>query len=215
VQEEQLNFESSTGVVEHISETQPVELIPEGVASGISFGLTLLSALMVLIIYFKLRSSVLGETSKNLKSVRYEWHLLSCMVSGFLLLNIGFGGMTAFLLGRTNEDARAYFSEISAFKLAKLSHEHFFGYGISFGVIAALSFFFISNSKSRVILPSLFMFVFGGLDVASWWLARFVSFGFHNLSYVTGAVFALSFVSLYLQLNFVHIKILLTCLGRK
>lgn len=210
MQDEQLNFETAAGVVESAGDPQAANLLPESAASGLSVGIAILAFLIVSVLAQKLRRKDQAKGTASTDSAKIGHHILSLMVSTFLLLNVMFGGLTAFLLGRTSEDARAYFAEISAFKLAKLSHAHFFGYGVSFGIIAALAICFISPSKRRVMLPVSLMFVFGGLDVASWWLSRFVSFGFHTLSYATGAVFALSFCVVYFQLASVHLKYLLT-----
>ena len=205
VQDEQLNFEATAGVIEKSEEQPSAHLLPDSVARGLSVGVSFILLICSWIVARKLVVRQVNTPNRAFTNAGSHWHLLSLLISSFLALNLFFGGMNAFLLGRTSEDARAYFSEISTFKLSKLSHEHFFGYGISFGLIAALSFVFVSHSKMRVMLPSALLFLFGALDVTSWWLTHSVSFGFHTLSYLTGTVLFLSFLSLYLQVCFAHI----------
>jgi hypothetical protein len=200
MQDEQLNFETTEGIVENSQELQSAGLIPESAAIGMVLGVTVVFFVISILLARKFKVLMGIQTPKTLPSLGKHWHLLSILTCTFLALNLFFGGLSALLLGRTSEDARAYFAEISAFKLAKLSHEHFFGYGVSFGCIVALSFLFVSCSKIRILLPSLLLFFFGALDIASWWLSHFASFGFHKLSLLTGAIFSASFLMLYFQL---------------
>jgi hypothetical protein len=127
-------------------------------------------------------------------------------VASFLGLNLFFGGLTVFLVGRTPEDARSYFTEISPLKLARLSHEHSFGYGLLFGAMGTLALAFLGTRRIGVLFPLCLGFAFCALDVASWWLNRYVSYGFHWLSVSTGAVFSVSFLVLYGRLAATNIR---------
>jgi hypothetical protein len=206
LQNELLNFETPSGVMEGSPDLPTSLLISDEMGSGVAVGVTCLFLFLSWTVARRIAGSNGQPSSKPIPNLAPHWHFLSALVSSSLALNLFFGGMTALLLGRTSEEAKGYFADISAFKLSKLSHEHFFGYGISFGLMAALSLFFVSYTKRRVWFPILLLFVFGTLDIASWWLTHFVSFGFHTLSYLTGAIFSLSFVFLYLQLHFTHWK---------
>lgn len=204
MQNQLLNFETPSGVIEGSPDLPTSLLISDEMGRGMSVGVTGLFLILSWMVVRLMAGSNRHPSHKP--NLAGHWHFLSALVSTSLALNLFFGGMTALLLGRTSEEAKAYFTDISTFKLSKLSHEHFLGYGVSFGLMAALSFVFVSNTKRRVWFPILLLFIFGTLDIASWWLIHFVSFGFHTLSYLTGAIFSLSFLFLYLQLHFTHWK---------
>lgn len=149
-------------------------------------------------------------SAKEATLVHPAWHLLSLLVQLFLAGNVFFGMLSAFLL--TGGDAQAtsdYFIEMSPFKLAKLSHQHFFGYGILFGIMALFAFVFVGKDKRRIVYPALVGFVFAALDVASWWLSHFVNVGFHMLSVASGMIFSIAFFALFLQTTSKNIATLL------
>lgn len=175
------------------------DLVGAPLAMGLSLGAVIVAAILC---YFLSRSLAAGEGSDRkafaFGALSRPWHALSLLVCTFLALNVGFGGATALLLNGKEDDARAYFAEISALKLARMSHEHFFGYALLFGTMGALALGFVGNRR-RVVFPLLAAFAFAALDVASWWLARYAGFGFHTLSYLTGGGFALAFLALYVQ----------------
>lgn len=211
----ELNFDAAPGIEARSSPEKAYEnRVHEATASGLS----------VIIAFAVLLASVgagrfLSARNANAQTriapppggakFAKSWHALSLTVASFLGLNVLFGGLTAFLLNGVPEDAQAYFSEISALKLARLSHEHFFGYAVLFGLITALTMFFVGSGRKRVLIPAAASFAFSALDAASWWLSRYVSTGFHTLSFLTGGAFALSFLALYVQLARVNIKAIL------
>jgi|GEM_PF-4102433 len=206
--EGELNFDSQPALVEKSEAPERLDRIHASTASGIS----VLLAIVLVVVSFGLtrrlcRNASLAGGVQNPGSteVAPAWHALSFLVSSFLGLNVAFGGLTAFLLNGVTEDAQSYFAEISSLKLARLSHEHFFGYGLLFGTMGALAVSFVGPRK-RVVFPMLLTFAFGALDAASWWLSRYVSFGFHTLSFITGAMFAVGFLALYLQVAFINLR---------
>jgi hypothetical protein len=199
-----LNFDATTTIAERTDAPAGAQVVSVPIASGLSILLGVIALLVSLGIG---RSFARRLTpSRSCLELAPAWHLLSLLVSSFLGLNVFFGGLSAFLLNGAQEDAQAYFAEISPLKLARLSHEHFFGYGVSFGIMAALAFFFLGPNKKRVLVPVLASFSFAALDAASWWMARYLSFGFHTLSFLTGGVFALSFLALYMQIVRVNLS---------
>ena len=200
---EGLNFDAAPALTERSEAPAGAQVVSVPVASGLS----VLVAIVALLASFSLAKGLTrrGKHVLSPLTVAPAWHLLSFLVASFLGLNVFFGGLTALLLNGVQEDAQSYFAEISALKLARLSHEHFFGYGLSFGVIAALALFFVATKRKRVLLPVLASFAFALLDASSWWMARYVSFGFHTLSFLTGGVFALSFLALYVQIARVNL----------
>lgn len=141
-----------------------------------------------------------ASTDSATVTLNPSWHLLSLLTHLFLAGNVFFGALSAFLLtGNEAEAVQDYFLEMSPFKVAKLSHQHFFGYGILFGVVTAAAFIFVGRDKRRVLFPAVLGFAFTGLDISAWWLSRFVNVGFHNLSVVGGAMFSLAFLCLFFQ----------------
>lgn len=226
----ELNFDSAPGIAERTDVTVGVERIHAATASGLSVVLAVVLVLAsfggakVLSSRAKAsphgaphgvpqdaphgvpRAAVCGLANKAALQLTPSWHAVSLLVMSFLGMNVFFGGLTAFLLNGNTVDAQSYFADISALKLARLSHQHFFGYGLLFGIMALLGLFFVGPNKKRVLFPVLVSFCFGALDVASWWLSRYVSFGFHTLSFITGSMFAMSFLGLYSQIAYINIK---------
>ena len=208
-----LDFESTTTIAARSEKPSGATLIPESIATTLSVFLVIVTLLLTFLISQSLckknnTSKSLVKNIENYGIINPSYHVLSMLISSFMGLNVFFGGLTALLLNGNTEDARSYFSEISALKLSRLSHQHFFGYGISFGAIAILAFIFLGANKKRILFPVFVTFAFGFLDSSSWWLSHYVSFGFHNLSYFTGAAFASAFIVIYFQLIFFHIKFL-------
>ena len=203
---EGLNFDATPSIEIKTAPDAPAlnsRFIGETTGLSVALGVVFLLASWILAKKIAAKSMVLkGKNSSSDPSVKplsVAWHFLSLSVASFMGLNVFFGGLTAFLLNGNNEDAQSYFAEISALKLSRLSHEHFFGYGILFGTVAALGLIFV-GPKKRILFPAILTFLFGALDVASWWLSHSVSFGFHTLSYITGATFAAGFLALYVQI---------------
>ncbi len=208
-----LNFESTPTIATRSEKPTGATLIPESIATTLSVSLVFVTLLLTFLIsqWLCKKNNTSKSSFKNIENydiINPSYHVISMLISSFIGLNVFFGGLTALLLNGNTEDARSYFSEISALKLARLSHQHFFGYGISFGAIAILAFIYLGANKKRILFPVLVTFAFGFLDASSWWLSHFVSFGFHNLSYFTGAAFASAFIVIYFQLVLFHIKFL-------
>jgi hypothetical protein len=144
---------------------------------------------------FKKTRAIPGQTAGEwVKSV--HWNVLSMVVLSFLGLNVLFGLLTAFLVTDGGSATDEYFENMTAFKLAKLSHQHFFGYGLLFGILALLALCFV-GARKRTIFPIIFGFIFTILDVSSWWMAKYISTGFHLLSLISGSLFSLAFVWLF------------------
>lgn len=148
----------------------------------------------------KLGRGYQGNKADDAQNLHPSWHLLSLITHLFLAGNVFFGALSAFLLtGNEAEAVQDYFLEMSPFKVAKLSHQHFFGYGLLFAVITAAAFIFVGKNKRSVLFPALLGFGFTALDISAWWLSRFVNVGFHNLSVVSGAMFSIAFLCLFFQ----------------
>ena len=204
---EGLNFDAAPSIEIKTALDAPAlnsRFIGETTGLSVVLGVVFLLASWILAKKIAAKSMVLkgkdSSSDPSVKPLSVAWHFLSLCVASFMGLNVFFfGGLTAFLLNGNNEDAQSYFAEISALKLSRLSHEHFFGYGILFGTVTALGLIFV-GPKKRILFPAIVTFLFGALDAASWWLSHYVSFGFHTLSYITGAMFAAGFLALYLQI---------------
>lgn len=201
-----LDFESQPSL--ESKSVQPTSEIP--LHRSIATGLSIILFIVLLLNAWKTTKYLLNASLHNEKENRLKpsksWHVLSLLSASFLGLNVFFGGLTAFLLtGRTSEDADAYFQELSPFKLARLSHEHFFGYAISFGLISLLSFVFVGQSK-RTLFPCIVLFGSGFLDALSWWLSRYANLGFHTLAFLGGAGFSAAFLFLYINIAMNNVR---------
>jgi hypothetical protein len=122
-----------------------------------------------------------------------HWNFLSLLVLCFLGLNVLFGLLTAFLVTDGGSASDEYFENLTAFKLAKLSHQHFFGYGLLYGILALLTLCFVGAQK-KTLFPLLIGFFFTALDFSSLWMSKYVSTGFHLLSVFSGSLFSLAFL---------------------
>lgn len=204
----ELNFEAQPALVTKPDAPEHLDRIHAATASGMSVLLAIVLVVGSVGVTRVLCRRALRPHARSAieaTALAPAWHALSFLVVSFLGLNVAFGGLTAFLLNGNGEDARSYFTELSALKLARLSHEHFFGYAVLFGTMGALALLFVGHRK-RVMFPLLVTFAFSGLDAASWWLSRYVSFGFHTLSFITGGMFAAGFLALYLQVAFINLR---------
>ncbi|MCA2960562.1 MAG: hypothetical protein IOD12_09930 [Silvanigrellales bacterium] len=116
-------------------------LLPDGLAIGLSIALSLLllgaSAGGAHRLTRRKTGVARGSTavghppSESHEPVSHRlgpsWHALALLVLVFMAGNVAFGGLTAWLLAGKPEDAIGYFESLTALKLARLSHEHFFG----------------------------------------------------------------------------------------
>ncbi len=133
------------------------------------------------------------------------WHVLSLLVLVFLAGNVGFGLLTAKLTVQSVEMAADHFSNLTALRLAKLSHQHFFGYGLLFGIAAALALTFAHRRDHWLYLAMLAGFLASGADVISWWLAAYVSLGFYWLTIISGVMFGSAFLWIFSVTAFTNI----------
>lgn len=204
-----LDFDAQPSIEVKLAEAPAETQAHRNMGTGVSF---LLVTALFLSAWFLTKRVTQNKTREHWTAkdrFAAPWHLLSFIVSSFLGLNVFFGGLSALLLtGRDPADADAYFLELSAFKMARLSHEHFFGYGISFGLVTLLAFVFVGPSK-RVVFPMLILFGSAVLDVASWWLSHYASLGFHVLAVAAGAGFSSAFLCLYFLIASKNIRAIL------
>ena len=192
----ELNFDAPAAI-----EIKPPE--PSNTMKPLAAGGSVLIGCVALLVAWGLALKIVKKTKALSRphSSTWEksahWNILSMVVLSFLGLNVLFGLLTAFLVTDGGSATDEYFENMTAFKLAKLSHQHFFGYGLLFGILALLALCFV-GARKRTIFPIIFGFIFTILDVSSWWMAKYISTGFHLLSLISGSLFSLAFVWLFL-----------------